>query len=101
MMVVLTIDGNTATRSHACKLTSHPPPNPRTPRHDHARAHSHTHAHAQAIMDGKIKKGDVLIIRNEGPKGAPGMPEMLSPGAALIGAGLGCVRSSRSYSDSV
>lgn len=40
-------------------------------------------------MAGEIKKGDVLVIRNEGPKGAPGMPEMLSPGAALIGAGLG------------
>jgi dihydroxy-acid dehydratase len=42
-----------------------------------------------AIMDGKIKAGQVLVIRYEGPKGAPGMPEMLSPGAALVGAGLG------------
>jgi dihydroxy-acid dehydratase len=42
-----------------------------------------------AIMSGKIKEGDVLIIRYEGPKGSPGMPEMLSPGAALVGAGLG------------
>jgi len=41
------------------------------------------------IMAGKIKKGDVLVIRYEGPKGSPGMPEMLSPGAALVGAGLG------------
>merc|ERR1712187_864076 len=41
------------------------------------------------IMAGKIKKGDVLVIRYEGPKGPPGMPEMLSPGAALVGAGLG------------
>jgi dihydroxy-acid dehydratase len=42
-----------------------------------------------AIMAGKIVKGDVLVIRYEGPKGSPGMPEMLSPGAALVGAGLG------------
>merc|ERR1740130_1335698 len=43
----------------------------------------------EAIMNGDIKKGDALVIRHEGPKGAPGMPEMLSPGAALVGAGLG------------
>eukprot|EP00035_Acanthoeca_spectabilis_P037412 m.45094 g.45094 ORF g.45094 m.45094 type:complete len:605 (+) comp8601_c0_seq1:4468-6282(+) len=43
----------------------------------------------EAIVDGKVKKGCVLVIRYEGPKGAPGMPEMLSPGAALVGAGLG------------
>lgn len=42
-----------------------------------------------AVMGGRIKKGDVLVIRYEGPKGSPGMPEMLSPGAALVGAQLG------------
>jgi len=42
-----------------------------------------------AIMSGSISKGDVLVIRYEGPKGSPGMPEMLSPGSALVGAGLG------------
>jgi len=42
-----------------------------------------------AIMAGGIQRGDVLVIRYEGPKGSPGMPEMLSPGAALVGAGLG------------
>ena len=42
-----------------------------------------------AIMAGKIVKGQCLVIRYEGPKGAPGMPEMLSPGAALVGQGLG------------
>src|SRR5438477_4956836 len=41
------------------------------------------------INTGKIKSGDVVVIRNVGPKGAPGMPEMLKPTAALIGAGLG------------
>lgn len=41
-----------------------------------------------AIMDGKIKKGEVIVIRYEGPKGGPGMQEMLSPTAALAGMGL-------------
>ena len=38
---------------------------------------------------GRIKKGDIVIIRYEGPKGGPGMPEMLTPTAAIMGAGLG------------
>jgi dihydroxy-acid dehydratase len=42
-----------------------------------------------AILKDKIKAGDVVIIRYEGPKGGPGMREMLSPTAALIGKGLG------------
>lgn len=41
------------------------------------------------IQSGRVKPGDVVVIRNEGPKGAPGMPEMLKPTGALIGAGLG------------
>ena len=40
------------------------------------------------IQAGEVVAGDVLIIRYEGPKGSPGMPEMLSPGAALVGRGL-------------
>ena len=43
----------------------------------------------EAVTEGCVEKGSVLVIRNEGPKGSPGMPEMLSPGAALVGAGLG------------
>ncbi|XP_074609045.1 dihydroxy-acid dehydratase 2-like isoform X3 [Acropora palmata] len=43
----------------------------------------------QAIVSGKIKAGDALVIRYEGPRGSPGMPEMLSPSGALVGAGLG------------
>jgi len=43
----------------------------------------------QAILDGRIKAGDVMVLRYLGPKGAPGMPEMLAPTSALIGAGLG------------
>ena len=43
----------------------------------------------EAILAGKINKGDILVIRYEGPKGGPGMREMLSPTSAIIGAGLG------------
>ena len=42
-----------------------------------------------AILAGRIRPGDVLVIRYEGPKGGPGMREMLSPTSAIIGAGLG------------
>jgi dihydroxy-acid dehydratase len=41
------------------------------------------------ISNGRVKKGDVVVIRYEGPKGAPGMPEMLKPTSAIMGAGLG------------
>lgn len=41
------------------------------------------------INSGKIRAGDVVVIRNVGPRGAPGMPEMLKPTSAIIGAGLG------------
>ncbi len=43
----------------------------------------------QAILDGKIKAGDVIVVRYEGPKGGPGMREMLSPTSAIMGKGLG------------
>ena len=43
----------------------------------------------QAILDDTVKAGDVLVIRYEGPKGAPGMREMLSPTGAIMGKGLG------------
>jgi dihydroxy-acid dehydratase len=43
----------------------------------------------KGIHSGKIRPGDVVVIRNVGPKGAPGMPEMLKPTSAIIGAGLG------------
>lgn len=42
-----------------------------------------------AIMSGKIRSGDVIVIRHEGPRGGPGMREMLAPTSALMGAGLG------------
>ena len=43
----------------------------------------------KALEDGKIAKGQVIVIRYEGPKGGPGMPEMLTPTSAIMGAGLG------------
>lgn len=43
----------------------------------------------EAIVNHQIHKGDVVVVRYEGPKGSPGMPEMLMPGGALIGCGLG------------
>ena len=43
----------------------------------------------KGIGAGQVKKGDVVVIRYEGPKGGPGMPEMLKPTAAIMGAGLG------------
>lgn len=42
-----------------------------------------------ALEKGKIQKGDVIVIRYEGPQGGPGMPEMLTPTSAIMGAGLG------------
>ena len=43
----------------------------------------------EALEAKKIKSGDVIIIRYEGPRGGPGMPEMLTPTSAIMGAGLG------------
>jgi dihydroxy-acid dehydratase len=43
----------------------------------------------QGILGGKVKAGDVVIIRNEGPRGGPGMQEMLSPTSYIVGMGLG------------
>jgi dihydroxy-acid dehydratase len=42
-----------------------------------------------ALEESRIGKGDVIVIRFEGPKGGPGMPEMLTPTSAIMGAGLG------------
>lgn len=44
---------------------------------------------SEGIRSGRVKKGDVVVIRYEGPKGGPGMPEMLAPTAAIAGMGLG------------
>jgi len=54
-----------------------------------ARVFEREEAALEAILAGKITPGDVIVIRHEGPQGGPGMREMLSPSAALMGAGLG------------
>jgi len=54
-----------------------------------ARCFDSEEASLQAILDGTVKAGDVLVIRYEGPKGGPGMREMLSPTGAIMGKGLG------------
>lgn len=54
-----------------------------------ARVFDGEHDLVASVSTGRIKAGDVIVIKNEGPKGAPGMPEMLKPTALIVGAGLG------------
>ena len=54
-----------------------------------ARVFDGEYAANQGIKEGKVKAGEVVVIRYEGPKGGPGMPEMLKPTSAIMGAGLG------------
>ncbi|MBF2754730.1 MAG: dihydroxy-acid dehydratase [Gammaproteobacteria bacterium AqS3] len=54
-----------------------------------ARVFDSEDAAMQAILDGVVQPGDVVVIRYEGPRGAPGMREMLGPTSAIVGAGLG------------
>ena len=54
-----------------------------------ARPFDSEHDAFEALTAGTIQKGDVIVIRYEGPKGSPGMPEMLAVTAAVAGAGLG------------
>ena len=54
-----------------------------------ARVYDGEFAANAGIKSGEVKKGEVVVIRYEGPKGGPGMPEMLKPTAAIMGAGLG------------
>ena len=55
----------------------------------HARVFDSEEATLQAILDGIVTAGDVVVVRYEGPRGGPGMREMLSPTAAIMGKGLG------------
>jgi dihydroxy-acid dehydratase len=54
-----------------------------------ARVFDSEEAMLAALEEKRIRKGDVIVIRYEGPKGGPGMPEMLTPTSAIMGAGLG------------
>jgi len=57
--------------------------------HGPARIYDSEEEMLKALEDKQIQKGDVIVIRYEGPKGGPGMPEMLTPTSAIMGAGLG------------
>ncbi|MGB2305717.1 MAG: dihydroxy-acid dehydratase, partial [Flavobacteriaceae bacterium] len=54
-----------------------------------ARVYNSEYKANDGIGKGEVQKGEVIVIRYEGPKGGPGMPEMLKPTAAIMGAGLG------------
>jgi dihydroxy-acid dehydratase len=77
--------GNLATEGAVAKITGVKSPRITGP----ARVFEREEDAVAAIFDHQIRAGDVVIIRNEGPKGGPGMREMLSPTSAIIGAGLG------------
>lgn len=77
--------GNLATEGAVAKITGIKKPQITGP----ARVFESEEACLDAILAGQIKAGDVLVVRYEGPKGGPGMREMLAPTSALIGAGLG------------
>ncbi len=79
------LKGNLATEGAVAKITGVKNPVITGP----ARVFESEEASLSAILEGRIQAGDVLVIRYEGPKGGPGMREMLSPTAAIIGAGLG------------
>ena len=79
------LKGNLATEGAVAKITGLKNPVITGP----ARVFDSEDAAMAAIMDRKIVAGDVIVIRYEGPKGGPGMREMLAPTSALIGQGLG------------
>jgi len=79
------LKGNLAPEGCVVKVAGHDTLNFRGP----ARVFDSEEAAFAAVEDGQIKSGDVVVIRYEGPRGGPGMREMLAVTAALVGAGLG------------
>jgi dihydroxy-acid dehydratase len=79
------LKGNLATEGAVAKITGVKNPRITGP----ARVFNSEDGCQKAILDGDIKPGDVVVIRYEGPRGGPGMREMLAPTSAIIGAGLG------------
>jgi dihydroxy-acid dehydratase len=77
--------GNLAPEGSVAKITGVKSPRITGP----ARVFESEEACLEAILQGRIKPGDVVVIRYEGPRGGPGMREMLAPTSAIIGAGLG------------
>ena len=79
------LKGNLAPDGCVAKITGLKNPSMTGP----ARVFDDEQSALQAILDGRIKAGDIMVLRYLGPKGGPGMPEMLAPTSALVGAGLG------------
>lgn len=79
------LKGNLATEGAVAKITGVKMPKITGP----ARVFESEEACLKGILDHQINPGDVLVVRYEGPKGGPGMREMLAPTSAIIGAGLG------------
>src|SRR5204863_2856709 len=79
------LKGNLSPEGAVAKITGVKNPNITGP----ARVFESEEECLQAVLDGRINPGDILVIRYEGPKGGPGMREMLAPTSAIIGAGLG------------
>ena len=79
------LKGNLATEGAVAKISGVKDPKFTGP----ARVFESEEGCLQAILSGRIKPGDVVVIRYEGPRGGPGMREMLAPTSAIIGAGLG------------
>jgi dihydroxy-acid dehydratase len=79
------LKGNLATEGSVAKITGVKVPKITGP----ARVFESEEACLEAILAGKIQSGDIVVVRYEGPKGGPGMREMLAPTSAIIGAGLG------------
>ena len=79
------LKGNLATEGAVAKISGVKTPSITGP----ARVFESEEECLSAILDGKIQAGDVVVVRYEGPKGGPGMREMLAPTSAIIGAGLG------------
>src|SRR5215217_860411 len=77
--------GNLAPEGSVAKITGVKVPRMTGP----ARIFESEESCLEAILDGVIRPGDVIVIRYEGPRGGPGMREMLAPTSAIIGAGLG------------
>jgi dihydroxy-acid dehydratase len=77
--------GNLAEKGSVAKITGKEGQNFKGP----ARVFNGEFALIDGIQSGKVKTGDVVVIRYVGPKGAPGMPEMLKPTSAIMGTGLG------------
>jgi dihydroxy-acid dehydratase len=79
------LKGNLATEGAVAKITGVKHPVMTGP----ARVFDSEEECLKAILSGVIKRGDIVVIRYEGPRGGPGMREMLAPTSAIIGAGLG------------